>query len=154
MKTAFNDLLPESATKGKASNWSILNIQLIKSIKKMPKSWHPWVFLWTKQGGGNHTEKSHQSPFQCRQSSPASTPQQQLPKVSRLHFYSVALFSIPELLMELKSMTISVLLGLNCLPKHKGKKIHIQAQDAQVWRHAWKKQIKTLVMMKVIMHVF
>lgn len=42
-----------------------------------------------------------------------------LPKASGLHFHLVALFSIPGLLMELKSMTISVLLGLNCLPKHK-----------------------------------
>lgn len=52
---------------------------------------------------------------------PLPTLQQRLPKVSLSRLHSLALFGIPGLLMELKSMTISDLLGLNCLAKHKGR---------------------------------
>lgn len=114
-KNVKEDLLPQSATLGEASNKTILNIRLIK-ISKTRQSQGILEFSFGQSRGQEDTQKGGiKVLFHLVSLPPPPHLFQWLPKVSCLHFHLVVLFSIPGWLMELKSMTISVLLGLNCL---------------------------------------
>lgn len=67
----------------------------------------------------NHQFDVQLNMAKCRNPSSSHQPLlQRSMSTGSLPFHSVALFSCPYVLIELKSITICVLLGLNCLPKH------------------------------------
>lgn len=67
----------------------------------------------------NHQFDVQLNMAKCRNPSSSHQPLlQRSTSTGSMPFHSVALFSCPYVLIELKSITICVLLGSNCLPKH------------------------------------